>query len=483
MISRVDALNGSFSVSSSALLAAAQVVADHIIASDAGVARISVNPAAPVIHSLGRTEHVVSTNTVVSSRAAANCHPPTPRLHDAVALPNIPGSRSSPVLLVEGSVAAEHIAVCAPDVSSNNMIATDGISGVTENPHGNDSMSDVTQSPEEIQDDDEDTPEPQALIVQQLGDDESWQDAFTLMLLYERIRGRGSGQVNCLDAVEEPAMILNAEQRKVIKTICHGLLFGFAGRDATENGDSNNACITKDFGELIENMQKVMNFRARFHADHVALSEEETGSLYVSLMNDWLKSELRPDQQYKKRSEQTSIFAAWTRNSFGSKPFFIAMLQAGLTMMPSGLPEHAQKYRTQSDRATICLQELVQWLARFADSVVYHKKKDSTCQARERSGSQYRQSGLTAEQKTQRDRRNATRQLLEQAKQIAKEMTAYEKNDYRHFKNPRSWYYLAPWEKTALEDLNSGKLKRDFEDAQNVHGGKVQADPFRMHAD
>ncbi len=129
-------------------------------------------------------------------------------------------------------------------------------------------------------------------------------------------------------------MILNAEQRKVIKTICHGLLFGFAGRDATENGDSNNACITKDFGELIENMQKVMNFRARFHADHVALSEAETGSLYVALMNDWLKVELREDQKYKPRREQTSIFAAWTRNSFGSKPFFTAMLQAGLTIFP-----------------------------------------------------------------------------------------------------------------------------------------------------
>ena len=198
-------------------------------------------------------------------------------------------------------------------------------------------------------------------------------------------------------------------------------------------------------------------------------------------MNEWLRDNLRPDQQVKLRRERTSIFAAWIRKAFGSKAFLMAMLQSGLNITPSGGSEHAHQFPTETARATKCLQELTEWLARFADTVVQHRNSESTQQARKRSGTKHSQSGLTAEQEAQRARRDLATQRIRQAQKIEAELKAYEERDYRRFRNPRSWHGLKRWERQAVHDLHNGTLQRECDAARTAHGGRVQAEPVRMH--
>ena len=120
-------------------------------------------------------------------------------------------------------------------------------------------------------------------------------------------------------------MMLNAEQREIIAVTCRELLFGFAARGGSEHSETHTGFVTKDLHKLIENLQLVMNYRARFHADHVFLSVDEIRVLYTGWMNEWLRDNLRPDQQTNLRREKTSIFAAWIRKAFGSKAFLMAM--------------------------------------------------------------------------------------------------------------------------------------------------------------
>lgn len=178
--------------------------------------------------------------------------------------------------------------------------------------------------------------------------------------------------------------------------------------------------------------------------------------------------------------QKTSIFAAWVRSTFGSKAFLMAMFQTGLNMMPSGAPEHARNFPTEAARATKCLQELLTWLALFANTVAQHKCSSSSQQARQMSGAKRGESGLTADQRDKRNRRDNARRNLQTAQRIQAEVDAYWNNDHTVFHNPRSWKWLKPWEKKALEDLHAGRLHQELEAAKVLHGGEVQAKPFRM---
>ena len=55
------------------------------------------------------------------------------------------------------------------------------------------------------------------------------------------------------------------------------------------------------------------------------------------------------------------------------------MLQFGPNMMPSGASEHANRFASPEKRAMQCLQELLEWLARFADAVMKHRNSDANC--------------------------------------------------------------------------------------------------------
>ena len=180
-------------------------------------------------------------------------------------------------------------------------------------------------------------------------------------------------------------------------------------------------------------------------------------------------------------SQKTSIFGAWVRQTFGSKALLMAILQSGPNLMPSGAPEHARDFSGPEERALRCLEELVAWLARFADALVEHRNKDPTQEARRRSGVQRGQSGLTQEEHEQRTRRDKAQLRLREAWQVQTKLNAYKNYDYSRFSSPRSWKWLHRWERQAVTALQNGALQQELEAARAAHGGRVQAPPFRLH--
>ena len=156
------------------------------------------------------------------------------------------------------------------------------------------------------------------------------------------------------------------------------------------------------------------------------------GKTYVEWMHEWIRTELREDQKGKKHCSKTSIFAAYVRNTFGSKAFLMAMLQYGPNLMPSGAAKHACDFPDKQTRAVKCLEELLEWLSSFADAFTDHRSKDEMQEARQRSGTQRGQSGLTPEQHERRAWRNKMLRRLQDAQRIQAAVR----------RNPRSWYEL-----------------------------------------
>ena len=210
------------------------------------------------------------------------------------------------------------------------------------------------------------------------------------------------------------------------------------------------------------------------------LVPQAVAKLYTGWMHEWLAKNLCQDQQDRKMSQKTSIFGAWVRNTFGSKAFLMATLQTGLNMMPSGAPEHAHMFPSKAARATTCLQELVSWLSVFADTVTHHKTSTSFKQARQYSGTKRKESGLTPDQRDARSARDKALRNLQTARSIKAEVDAHWNADYRRFHNPRSWQQLQWWEQKTLEDFQAGRLRQRLDAAKARHGGRVQAEPFRM---
>ena len=128
-----------------------------------------------------------------------------------------------------------------------------------------------------------------------------------------------------------------------------------------------------------------------------------------------------------------------------------------------------------------CLQELVSWLARFANALSNHRENKATQVARQRSGTQRNTARLTQQEHEQRSRRDLARQRLQQAEKLQAEVDAFRLQDYRKFTNPRSWSWLKRWERQELAALQNGELRQEFKAAQSAHEGRVQAPVFRIN--
>ena len=197
-------------------------------------------------------------------------------------------------------------------------------------------------------------------------------------------------------------------------------------------------------------------------------------------MHDWLEEHPTPEQVKETASQKTSIFGVWVRKTFGSKAFLCATFQCGLTLMPSGAPEHACHFTSHESRAIQCMQEVMNWLAAFADALIAHRASAAYKKAQQRSGTKRGESGLTGEQRDVRQRRDQARRRLQRANNLQAEVDAYWKCDYRRFRYPRSWKWLQSWEQRELKLLQDGVLQREYEGARAAHGGAVAAEPFRM---
>ena len=224
-------------------------------------------------------------------------------------------------------------------------------------------------------------------------------------------------------------MTLTAGRREVIAMACKELLFGFASRGATEHAEISEVLVLKDLAKVIANIQKALEHRRTFCADNEMLSQDDVAKIFTRWMHDFIATELRSDQQAKKESQKTSIFSAWVRNTFGSKAFLCAILQNGFNIMPSGAPEHAPKFASEAARATHCLGEVLLWLAKFADDYTEHRNKQSSIEARKRSGTTFGESGLTREQRQARNRRDCAKRNLLWAKELQREVDAYWNRD------------------------------------------------------
>ena len=295
-----------------------------------------------------------------------------------------------------------------------------------------------------------------------------WESAFTFVRLYELILGRPAGPINCLAIVQRPQMYLNQLQREVITVICEELLHGMSGYGTEDRSVSEKTRL------LIKSMISIRNIRAKFYHDDHVLSEAELRGLINHLRHQWIDTELEPKQMNLPMRKKTSIYNVWVRKTFGSKAFFIAMLEQGLNMMPSGAPEHAHRFISEESRARHCLQELVLWLARLADAVTAHQDVADAGDVRRKSGTERWKSGLTMEEQAARARRNTARSLLRQA------LMLHDAVKDRSRGRPRSWSQLSSYEQHLWHDLHSGKLHRQLDAAQIDHGGRVQAPPFRV---
>ena len=288
------------------------------------------------------------------------------------------------------------------------------------------------------------------------------------MRLYEHIRGRPAGPVNCLAFVEKPKLYMNQVQRKVITVICDQFLHGISKSGTEERSVSETTRL------LITSMISIMKIRAEFYHDDHFLSEIELRDLINHLRHQWISTELMPKQKNLAMRRKTSIYNAWVRNRFGSRAFFLAVLELGLNMMPSGAPEHAHRFFTEESRARHCLEELVFWLARLADAVSAHQDIADAGDVRRKSGTERGKSGLTMEEQAARARRNRAQSHLRQALELQDALKA----PYRG--RLQSWKQLTSQEQHLLNDLQSGRLHRQLEAAKIHHGVRVQALPFRM---
>ena len=260
----------------------------------------------------------------------------------------------------------------------------------------------------------------------------------------------------------------------------------------------------------------------------------------------WLAEELTEKQQTYKMSQKTSIFDAWIFKTYGCKYFVLGMIRTGLSWRyedpsTSGASEHIEKLATLSssvaserthELATIqdpstsgasehienlatlsssgasehthelaTIKTFTNWLKRLLDNIGLHKRALNTEAARERSGNIYKRSGLTPQQAEDRRLRDVARRDYHWALQLQRQLNAGKgatehtpkgnkgKGESKGNKSkdatehtPKSWAEMNRNERWYLQELWNGNLLRAKRDAEDTHGGRVQADPFIMPA-
>jgi hypothetical protein len=282
------------------------------------------------------------------------------------------------------------------------------------------------------------------------------------------------GQSIAFATAAKPKLRLSQVQREIITENCDNLLRGFTKSRAAEHD------VSKNLRSMITSMTKIINMRAIFYDEDQVLSEEELRGLVNHLRHEWIRTQLTSKQENLPMNKKTSIYNAWAHKTFGSKAFFMAVLDLGSNMMPSDASEHAHRFSSEESRALHCLDDLVIWLARFADAVTAHQDIADAADVRRKSGTVRGKSGLTAEEQTARDRRSRATSRLRQAWMLREEMEAHRRSCVFRLQRPRSWEELATCEQHLLRDFQNGRLHRECAAARQNHGGRVQAPPFRV---
>ena len=112
--------------------------------------------------------------------------------------------------------------------------------------------------------------------------------------------------------------------------------------------------------------------------------------------NKWLQENLTEQQRRYSRSKQTSMFAAWLRNHYGSKRFVMAIIETGFSWAtPSGAAEHSPGTDIAIGAPEHTIKRFIDWILKVTKTIDRHKKDETVQEQRRRSGEQKHTSGLT----------------------------------------------------------------------------------------
>ncbi len=162
------------------------------------------------------------------------------------------------------------------------------------------------------------------------------------------------------------------------------------------------------------------------------------------------------------------------------------MLETGITWAPS--PELLE---SDIDGATEHVaRHFAIWVQSVMKSIHAHNQDPATVEARERSGSSYRQHGLTAEHPRARKQRRDARRDYDWPMSLQSQLAASKGTGTGKAKGkgrggaaenaPRAWADMSWGEQWWLGELWNGNLKRKVQEAEQLHGGRVQAHRFRV---
>jgi hypothetical protein len=307
--------------------------------------------------------------------------------------------------------------------------------------------------------------------------EETWSDgkiiALTASLLPEFSILHGAR--NCLDMPPPCGLALAEKDRDVLRDAANSFFSVLpepAG--ALEHGTERPARRMRTEHEIVESWQELFRRRRAVQSNDTEVADEtQVKSVWKDWCADWLEHELRPDQMLLRPSQKTSIFNVWVRKTYGSKHVLCGLLETGLTWAPpqefvgkdfDGAAEHVAK-------------NFVLWFQRLIESMRRHKEDPDTVAACARSFH-----GLTHAQMMDRRRRDAARNNLNWAKHLESCLLASKGKGkgYNPEGKARSWEYMSRNDQWWLCQLWHGNLQREVERAKAVHGGRVQAKPFRV---
>jgi hypothetical protein len=210
--------------------------------------------------------------------------------------------------------------------------------------------------------------------------------------------------------------------------------------------------------------------------------------LYTNWMDQWLRENLTVDQKRRARKEQTSIFTVHVRNKLGGKHFLFAILQTGITWIPTdalirsnfnGAVEHVARYFTK-------------WVHDVVRAIRDHKKREKYQEAKLRSGAKWGEHGLTRQQVEDREARRLARANFHWTMKLHHQLNAFKgKGSQRKGKGKgkhgatehvvaKSWDEMTGIEQWYLYELWNGTLWDKMKEAE-AKMEPVEAEPFRMY--
>ena len=232
--------------------------------------------------------------------------------------------------------------------------------------------------------------------------------------------------------------------------------------------NSDHARVLKSQTEIQEAWQLIFERRRLVEPDdRQSIGDpEQLAKMWTTWQREWFAKQLTEAQWKKKWHEKTSIFNAWCWNTLGGQHFVMALWQTGMIWAPwpdllntnfNGAAEHVATH-------------FASWVRRLARSVARHKANPLTDEARIRSGTAFRQHGMTPQQVKDREERRIARRDYYMTVRLANKL---------HAEKGKAWTDMSFNEQWWLYEYWNGNLRKAMEEAEaKCH--RVQAPRFRM---